>query len=731
MKLKRITSTIGAGVILVAAIVTGSALLRNDNTVSAANANDFNPGRIIDDAVFYNSSALDASQIQNFLNSRVPNCDTNGTGRATEFGRGDITRAQYAASRGWHAPPYTCLKDFRQNTPQMEAASGLCNAISAKSNRSAASIISDVAKACGINPQVLVVLLEKEQSLITDIWPLDGQYRSATGFACPDTAPCNPAYNGFFYQVYHAARQFKVYQAYPNSYNYLAGRENRIYWNPDTARCGSSQVYIENQATAALYIYTPYRPNQAALNNLYGTGDSCSAYGNRNFWRLFTDWFGSTTTSSNTVFLQNGTYRLQAQSGNYLDVVGANTTEGTDVWTWEHNTSGAQLWEINRQADGFYTFKNPRSNKFLTATNASITPGTGTQIRSSISGCQQKWIVHVSGSAYRIMSACSWGSLNVTGGSSANGTSVTTQLSNDSLSQKWNLIIQDEAVIENDIYRLSYNSQSLDVSGTKTANGTNVNIWSDNYTGSQEWEVTRQADGFYMLKNPHSGKYLDVAGGGSFDGTDVRIWSGNTTCAQKWIVIETNGGHKLLSACSGKALDIAGGRNANGTDVRIWTSNDSGAQTWTLREYSADIANGTYRLETPGGKYLDVLGTGTKNGTNVWIWTQNNTGAQLWEIQKSGRYYTLKNPNSGKYLDVAGGESRDGTDVRIWSGNTTCAQKWMIVETNGGYSLISACSGKGLDVAGGKNTNGTDVRIWSYNTSGAQTWKLTRTDLLF
>ncbi|MFZ1523014.1 MAG: hypothetical protein WAS94_03260, partial [Candidatus Saccharimonadales bacterium] len=39
---------------------------------------------------------------------------------------------------------------------------------------------------------------------------------------------------------------------------------------------------------------TPYRPNQAALNNLYGTGDGCSAYGNRNFWRFYTDWFGST-----------------------------------------------------------------------------------------------------------------------------------------------------------------------------------------------------------------------------------------------------------------------------------------------------------------------------------------------------------------------------------------------------------------------------------------------------
>ncbi len=48
------------------------------------------------------------------------------------------------------------------------------------------------------------------------------------------------------------------------------------------------------RAPAALYTYTPYQPNQGALNNLYGEAP-CGAYGNRNFWRTFTDWFGPTT----------------------------------------------------------------------------------------------------------------------------------------------------------------------------------------------------------------------------------------------------------------------------------------------------------------------------------------------------------------------------------------------------------------------------------------------------
>jgi len=287
---------IGA-LILVAAVISILAPV----PANAADKADFNPGRIIDDAVFYNANAMDTNQIQSFLNSKNPACDVNGALSANDWGYSGITHAQYAERRqsgaiapqdsGFHAPPYQCLTVYKQTTPTMEAASGYCSAISADT-RSSAKIINDVAKACDINPQVLLVLLQKEQSLITDNWPLNRQLEQATGFACPDTAACNPAFAGFFSQVYSAAKQFKIYQKNPNNYNYRAGRTNIVLWNPSSS-CGTSNIYIQNQATAGLYIYTPYRPNEAALNNLYGTGDSCSSYGNRNFWRLFSDWFGS------------------------------------------------------------------------------------------------------------------------------------------------------------------------------------------------------------------------------------------------------------------------------------------------------------------------------------------------------------------------------------------------------------------------------------------------------
>ncbi len=258
-----------------------------NTSAQALSGSDFQAGRIMDDAVFFNSNSINTTQIQDFLGSKVPVCDTNGTQpfNATQ------TRGQYGAARGF-PPPYTCLKDYQEATPTKTAEEGLCSEYTA-GTKSAAAIINDVAKACGINPQLLLVELQIQQSLITDDWPWPIQYNFATGFGCPDTAACDPQYQGFFNQVYGTARQFKYYIKNPNLFSFRSGVTNSIQYSPNPA-CGSSAVFIQNQATAALYNYTPYQPNAASLANLNGIGDACSSYTNRNLWRYFNDWFGST-----------------------------------------------------------------------------------------------------------------------------------------------------------------------------------------------------------------------------------------------------------------------------------------------------------------------------------------------------------------------------------------------------------------------------------------------------
>jgi hypothetical protein len=249
---------------------------------------DFRADRIIDDSIFFDSNSMGAGDIQAFLNSKMPSCDTNGVQPYA-----GTTRGQYGASKGY-PPPYTCLNGYSQDIPG-RSPDAYCSGGVGPGIKTAAQIIKDVSVACSINPKVMIILLQKEQSLVTDDWPWASQYERATGYYCPDdpTRPgwCDPEYAGFFNQVWYAARQF---QRYGNgSFNYAVGRNSFVPYQANNAGCGGTNITMQTAATAALYNYTPYQPNAAALSNLYGTGDGCSAYGNRNFWRLFNDWFGS------------------------------------------------------------------------------------------------------------------------------------------------------------------------------------------------------------------------------------------------------------------------------------------------------------------------------------------------------------------------------------------------------------------------------------------------------
>jgi hypothetical protein len=267
-------------------------IIAQSTPAEALTGSQFKPGNIINNSLFYRQSSMSVSSIQSFLNSKVPDCDTNGA----EMYSSTKTRAQYGKSKGY-PPPYICLKNKVVDRPARSAVSGLCSSIGKADNQKASQIIYAVSNACGVDSKVLIVMLQKEQALVTDEWPWSKQYKIAMGYGCPDTAPCDSDYFGFFNQVYNAAKQLKRYARDPQDFSYRAGRTNYIQYNPN-ASCGGKNVYIENSATAALYNYTPYVPNASALSNLYGTGNSCSAYGNRNFWRMYNDWFGSTITGS-------------------------------------------------------------------------------------------------------------------------------------------------------------------------------------------------------------------------------------------------------------------------------------------------------------------------------------------------------------------------------------------------------------------------------------------------
>ena len=203
---RRVISRALFAFVAIVGVLSGS--LVSASPAQAYNPTAFNPGNIIDDALFYNGNAMSAAQVQQKLNQLVPNCAI-GTppympGSPSPSGSGNIIASN-------------CLRDFRISTSS-RAADRYCQSYAGRSNETAAEIIAKVGTACGISQSALIVMLEKEQGLVTDTWPVTRQYNFAMGMNCPDSGPnnsanCNSDSAGFFLQVYLGARQLQVYRA--------------------------------------------------------------------------------------------------------------------------------------------------------------------------------------------------------------------------------------------------------------------------------------------------------------------------------------------------------------------------------------------------------------------------------------------------------------------------------------------------------------------------------------
>lgn len=227
----------------------------------------FNPNNVMDDAVFDDTSTMTVADIQALLN-RYPN---------------------------------SCLRSYSDVEPLSRTTYG--------ATVSAATIIYDAAQLWGVNPQVLLATLEKEQSLVRG--PAGGcapwRYWSAMGYGCPDggaqyaypnlgiTSTCVnfEAAAGFSRQVNRGAWQLQFnkqraegnldwggFGSTPNyGYNTTGWRRQYsgaalVYYDGYASIDGTS-VFMSNGATATLYTYTPHPA------------------GAQSFYNLFTMWFGS------------------------------------------------------------------------------------------------------------------------------------------------------------------------------------------------------------------------------------------------------------------------------------------------------------------------------------------------------------------------------------------------------------------------------------------------------
>lgn len=234
-------------------------------------ADGFDPNNIISDWEITDYSAMDLNDIQNFLSTKGSylanySCpDSNGVIRsAAEI----IYNAAVKA--------YNCDQANLSNNPTDEERNLKCRKVT-------------------INPKFLLVLLQKEQSLIEEAAPSQKNLDWATGYGCPDSGGCNERWQGFGKQVNSAALQFRDYIDNPQLYTYRAGG-TYLFTNPyGTISREPITVTPANQATAALYNYTPHVYNgnfnfykiwQRYFTKIYPDGSLLQANGEAGVWLI-------------------------------------------------------------------------------------------------------------------------------------------------------------------------------------------------------------------------------------------------------------------------------------------------------------------------------------------------------------------------------------------------------------------------------------------------------------
>ena len=524
-----------------------------EESAEAASLANFDPGYIISDYQMGNYNSMSEAEIQKFLTSKNP-CSNRDYGYYQRLSANN-------PNVKWHFSDghFVCLSEELFGDGEVIG-----------SGETAAHIIWQAAQDYRINPQVLIVLLQKESGLITDPIPNNVDYRTAAGYGCPDTASCSSEYFGLKNQIRKAAALFRTvldggWTNYPLGNNY-------IQYNP-SASCGGSVVNIRSLATSALYRYTPYQPNAGAIAAGYGTAE-CGAYGNRNFYLYFEDWFGGVTDTKSQEEIENSLIKEKFDkydySGTYNILYSENNNKAisvnnNNIETVMYNNSKAQQWVVKKEED-YYIITNKSTGKALDLSGGVFSNKANIWQYNLNKTCAQRWnFIKNSDGTVTIHSVCyPKYVLDLADGNS--NVQVYTKINNNN-HQKWHLTKADE-VDYSGTYNILYsenNNKAIDVVDN------NIETAVYNNSKTQQWVIKKEED-YYTITNKSTGKALDLSGGVFSNKANIWQYNLNKTCAQRWNFIKNSDGTVTIhSVCYPKyVLDLADG-NSN---VQVYTKTD-------------------------------------------------------------------------------------------------------------------------------------------------------------
>lgn len=405
-------------------------------------------------------------------------------------------------------------------------------------------------------------------------------------------------------------------------------------------------------------------------------------------------------------------------AGKSIDVYGAKTANGTNVWQYTTNNSTAQRWI-------FTSVKKP------VASNASSSGDSTSADTSTESG----------NSTLSEASASSEGAVSGTDNSLAEKAEEDLSLQeaasadgNDQGEDTGYYIIHSAlATEEHDIV--------LDVNGGIKKAGTNVSIYENNGSDAQQWKLTKLditpfPEGLYDI-HPYSnsGQSLDIAAGSPENFANVQVYASNNSDAQKFYVrsLGYGGYYKIINCASYKAVDIYGGSSKVGTNISMYTDNGSNAQTWQIVDTGKTDSKGNkvYNLKSKVGTYMSISGSNVQTGGSADIskagWTFTSTSYSPASVS-NGVFFIASKVDTNKVFDIPAASQNQTAQLQLYARNGSNAQKFKIQSAGNGYVyLIPLHSGQYLNVAGGTAANNTKVWQYRYDGTNAEKFKLVDT----
>lgn len=124
--------------------------------------------------------------------------------------------------------------------------------------------------------------------------------------------------------------------------------------------------------------------------------------------------------------IAEGTYHVtNANSGKFLEVANAGTSDGDDVQQYADTGHPCQEWDATDNGDGTYTFTNVDSGKLLEVANADTSDGANVRQWADTGHACQDWAVVDNGDgSYRLENANSGSVADVEDGSTSDGATV-------------------------------------------------------------------------------------------------------------------------------------------------------------------------------------------------------------------------------------------------------------------------------------------------------------------